>query len=138
MRSRQSLTHSRISHRFMEPEAQLPCSQETCTDPVHITPSDLSKTDLNIIVPLMSRSSQWPLPFWISHQILYAFLLCPCVLCVFLISSHPPPSGQPEDIWRRIQITKLRIMQSLQPSSVQIFSLAFCSQMPSVYLLLLM
>jgi hypothetical protein len=37
---------------------------------VHTIPSYLSKIHFNIVHPPMSRSSQWSLTFWFSHQTL--------------------------------------------------------------------
>jgi hypothetical protein len=37
-------------------------------NPVHNNPPYLSKIQFNIILPPMSRSSEWSLTFWLSHQ----------------------------------------------------------------------
>jgi hypothetical protein len=37
-------------------------------NPIDTIPSYLSKIHLNIVNPPMSRSSQWSLSFWLSHQ----------------------------------------------------------------------
>jgi hypothetical protein len=56
----------------MEPEALLPCSQDPYLlgqiEPVHTTPSYLSKIHLNIIHLPTSWSSWWCISFWLSHQ----------------------------------------------------------------------
>jgi hypothetical protein len=63
LKSRQSLSHSRISQHFMEPEGSLPCSQEPSNglypsyiNPAHTTPSYLSKIHFKIILPPTSLS----------------------------------------------------------------------------------
>jgi hypothetical protein len=67
----------------MEPEGLISCSPERSTGPypepyqsntLHAIPSYLSKIHINIVLPPTSRSSQWSLFFWLSHQYLYAFL----------------------------------------------------------------
>jgi hypothetical protein len=58
--------------------------------------------------------------------------------CYMTRPSHPPWLDYSDYTWRRVQITKLLAMQffsilpSPHPSSVQISSLASCSQTPSV------
>jgi hypothetical protein len=63
--------------------------------------------------------------------------------CYMARPSHPPRLDYSNYTWRRVQITKLLVVQfsllpSPYPSSVQISSSAPCSQTPSVYVRLLM
>jgi hypothetical protein len=48
--------------------------------PVHIFPPSFLKTHSNITLPSTHRSSEWAVPFWFPDQILYAFLISPCLL----------------------------------------------------------
>jgi hypothetical protein len=82
-------------------------------NPIHTIPSYLSKIHLNIVYPSTSRSSQWSLTSWLSHQY---------PLCIPLFShssympcpSHPPWLDHSNYTWRRVQPMKLLIMQLLQ------------------------
>jgi hypothetical protein len=94
-RSRHSLSHSRISQHFMEPEGSLPCSEEPSFSPCH-EPNEsdpyrpiLSEIHFNVILPPTSRHSYWSLSFWISHQ----HPICIPLLrhsCHMPCPSHPP------------------------------------------------
>jgi hypothetical protein len=61
LRIRQSLSYSKMSQHFMEPEGSLPCSQEPSTapypEPDQSSPSYFSKSHFNIILPRTSMSS---------------------------------------------------------------------------------
>jgi len=60
---------------FMEPRGSLPCSQKPTTNPILSQPNPVHPIDpylltvhLNVILPLMLRSSQWSLPFGVPNQ----------------------------------------------------------------------
>jgi hypothetical protein len=55
--------------------------------------------------------------------------------CYLTCPSHPLCFDHPSNIWWRIQVIKLLIMQSSPATSslIQIFSSAPCSQTPSTY-----
>jgi hypothetical protein len=61
------------SKHFMEPEGSLPCSQEPSNvpypQPDHSSPyHPVLPLCFNTILPPTSRSFQWSLSFWLSHQ----------------------------------------------------------------------
>jgi hypothetical protein len=75
-------------------------------NPIHTTPSYLSKIHFNIIHPHMSWSSQWSLSFWLSHHYPTFIRLLPhssCLPC----SSHPPSLDHSNHIWWRVQVMRL-------------------------------
>jgi hypothetical protein len=78
-------------------------------NPVHTTPSYLSKMRLNITLTPMSRSSQWSLSFWISHQYPICSRLRPHACCM-PCPSHPPSLGHSNYTWRRVQVMKVLIV----------------------------
>jgi hypothetical protein len=77
-------------------------------NPAHIIPSYLSKIQLNIILPPMSRSYKWSLSFWLSHQNLTCILLLPHA-CYMPCPSHASWLDHSNYTWRRVQVTKLLI-----------------------------
>jgi len=79
-------------------------------NPIHTYPSYFLKICSNI-VPFKSMSSQWPLPFRISNQIILCisrFSLAFCMPCQY----DPYWLDQPNKMWRRLQFMKLLILQS--------------------------
>jgi hypothetical protein len=120
LRSRQLCSYSRTSQHFMQPEGSLPCSLVPILsqiEPVHTTRSYLSKIHFIIVHPPTSWSSQWSLPFRLSHQY---------PMCIFLLpySCYIPCSSNPNSnyTWRRVQDMKLLIMQ-FSPTSCHFISL---------------
>jgi hypothetical protein len=100
----------------MEPGGSLPCSQEHFTgsfpephqsNPSHPIPSYLCKIHFNIVHLPSSWSSQWSLSFWLSNQYPICIPLLPHS-CYMPCPSHPPWL---DHSWRRVQVTKLHIMQ---------------------------
>jgi hypothetical protein len=88
-RSRQSLSHSRSSRHFMEPECSLSCSQEPAAglwpEPDESTPYPLfyiSKINFNIIISSASRSSCFLQVFFLGPDILLSTLRRKCTLTV--------------------------------------------------------
>jgi hypothetical protein len=71
-------------------------------------PPYLSKIHPNIVHPPTSWSSQWPLSFWLSHK--YPIPLLPHS-CYMPHLSNPSWFNHSNYIWRRVQVTKLLIMQ---------------------------
>jgi hypothetical protein len=117
LRSRQLCSYSRISQQFIKPKGSLPCSKGPSPvpilsqiNPVHTTPSCLSKIHSNIILPPTSRSSQWSLSFWLSHQNYICISLLP-QSCYMPCPSHPPWLDNSNYTWWTIQVMKLPIMQ---------------------------
>jgi hypothetical protein len=104
-RSRQLRSHSKTSQRFMEPESSLPRSQEPVTGPYPESNRSnpyhpiLSKINFNIVQPSMSRSSQWFLSSWISHQYPICIPLRPHS-CYMPCPSHPPWLDHSNHTWR--------------------------------------
>jgi hypothetical protein len=101
--SRQSLSHSRISQHFMEPDGSLPCSQGPSTGPCPkpdqsgpYHPILSVKIHLNIILPLTSGPSNWSLSFWLSRQHLSPVAAL-CWLWIFILCS----SGLTPRRWAR-------------------------------------
>jgi hypothetical protein len=90
-------------------------------NPVHITPSYLSKINFNIIHPPTFWSPKWSLSFWLSHQ--YPTCIPPLPLsCYMPCPSHPPWLDHCNYSWRRVQVMTLLIMQ-LSPTSSHFISL---------------
>jgi hypothetical protein len=94
LRSCQLFSYSRNSQQFMEPKGSLPCSQEPSngsypkphqSNPYH--PILSLKIHFNIAHPPTSRSSQWSLDFWLSHQYPICMPPPPIVLHTLPISS---------------------------------------------------
>jgi hypothetical protein len=62
-------------------------------DPIHTIPFFLCKIHFNIVHPPTSWSSRWSLSFWISHNILYAFIFyfihstCPAHLILLYLKT---------------------------------------------------
>jgi hypothetical protein len=105
-------SYSRTSQHFKEPEGSLRCSQEP-SPLVHI----LSQ------INLVHTTPSYILIFLFSGfltKILYAFFWCLCVLIT--CPSHPPWPDHSNYTWRRVQITKLLIMQ-FSPTSRHFISL---------------
>jgi hypothetical protein len=79
-------------------------------NPVHTILSYLSKIRFNIVHPPTSWSSQRSLSFWLFHR---------CPICIPLLQnscymprpSHPSRLDHSKYTWRRVQVTKLLIMQ---------------------------
>jgi hypothetical protein len=82
-------------------------------NPVHTTPSYLSKIHSNIILPPTSRSSYWSLSFWLSHQNPICIPLLP--MCA---TSHPPWLDNSNYTRRNVQVMKTLFMQ-FSPASYQ-------------------
>jgi hypothetical protein len=108
LRSCQSLSYSRISQHFMEPEGSLPYSQQSSTGP-YPEPDQSSpyhpyrfKIRFNIILPPKSIPSQLSLSFWLSHYDSTCIPLLPHACYI------PSPS-QSNYTWRRVKVTKLFI-----------------------------
>jgi hypothetical protein len=143
LRSRQLCSYSRNPQHFMKPESSIPCSQEPSTGPypeLHQSNpyhSIISKINFNTVHPPTSWSTQWSRSFWFVHQ----YPICIPLLhrsCYMPRSSIPFWLDDTNYTWRRVQVTKLLIMQFspnlllLHLSSVQIFPSTPCSQTPCV------
>jgi hypothetical protein len=82
----------------------------TQTNPVYIISFYLCKIYLNIILPSMSRSSEWSLSFRLSHQ---NPICTPLLLhtCYMPCQSHPHWLDHSNSTWRRVEATQLLSMQ---------------------------
>jgi hypothetical protein len=105
-------------------------------NPVYITPSYFSKIHLNIILPATSRSFSFLLAFppksYMHSSPHSCYMPCP---------SHPPRldhSYYTRRSYVAIRYAVLSNLLLLHPSAAHIFPSAPCSQIPSVYVLLLM
>jgi hypothetical protein len=80
------------------------------SNPIHTIPSYLSKIHFDIVHPPTSWSSQWSLSFWLSNQYSICTPLHP-YSCYMARPSHPSWLDYSHYTWRRVQVTKLLIMQ---------------------------
>jgi hypothetical protein len=120
----------------MEPQGSLPRSRGSATG-FHPEPdkSSLHPPNSNIILPSTLRSSKWFLPFRFSnHNIVCIYHLShPCYMSR---PSHTHWIDRPNNIWWRVQVMKLIIMQPSPASRhflrlrSQLFSSAPCSYIP--------
>jgi hypothetical protein len=120
----------------MEPEGSLPCSQKLATGPCP-EPAESSsphhpyipKFHLNVILPLMPRSSQWSLPFGPPNQNPVNTSPLPPASHMSR-PSHPPWFNHGNNIPLGIQAMKFIIMQ-FYPWSVflPIRCLSICSSL---------
>jgi hypothetical protein len=95
---------------FRVHKSPLPLPIQSQINPVHTIPSYLSKLHFNDIAPLTSRSSLWPLSFWLSHQNPTCIPFLPNA-CHMPYLSHAPWLDHSNYTWRRVQVMKLLIMQ---------------------------
>jgi hypothetical protein len=109
------LGHSIVSQHFMEPEGSITNSRVSTlsqTNPGHITPSHLSK------IHQLYYSSTYVLVFLVVTfplafpPIIYKRSSSPHT-CYMTRPSHPPRLDYSNYTWRRVQITKLLVMQFL-------------------------
>jgi hypothetical protein len=115
----------------MEPEGSLPYSQKlrmvpilSLMHPVNTFPPYFRKIHSNIILPTMSRSSEWYILFRFSNQ---HFV---CVSCYMSRPCHPPWFDHPNNIWWSVQVMMFFVMQS-SPASRHFLPLrSKCSQHP--------
>jgi hypothetical protein len=145
LRSGQFRSYSRISQHSTEPESSLPCSQKPSTgsylepdkpSPYH--PILFSKIHFNIILPLTSTflsgffPSGYPTKTWI-HSSSLSFVLhsLPILSLLTSLQSHLAKSTTYESPHYAV-FSSLLLFNS---SSVQIFSSAYDSETPSVYVL---
>jgi hypothetical protein len=110
----QLCSHSRTFQHFIEPEGSLLQSLSQ-TNPIHTTPFQLSKINLNIIHPPTSWSTQRSLSLWLSYQQPTYVPLLPHS-CYMSSPSHSPWLDHSNHTWGRLQMTKLLIMQFSPPS----------------------
>jgi hypothetical protein len=75
-------------------------------NPVHTTPSYLSKIYFNIVHPTTSWSSTWSLSFWLSHQYPICIPLRPHS-CYMPCPYHHPLLDHSNYTWRRVQAEPL-------------------------------
>jgi hypothetical protein len=80
-------------------------------NPIHTTPSYLSKIHFNIVHPPASWSSQWSLFFWLSHRYPICIPIRP-YSCYMPRQSHPSWLDHSNyTTWRNVQVMKLLIRQ---------------------------
>jgi hypothetical protein len=113
----------------MEPEYSFPCSHEFDTDAYPEPHQSNSHTTTSfpyiyftIILPYTSRSSERSLPFMLSNQIFYTYLvISPCVLNQTYRSSHPSSFDYPNNGLMCIMYKLLRLSVTLSPLGPTIF-----------------
>jgi hypothetical protein len=88
---------------------------------VHNFSPHFSTTNSNIILPSISKSSEWSLPFRFSDQS-FVYILHLSDACYMHRTSHSPWFDHYNNIWWSVQVMKLLTMQS-SPASWHFFPL---------------
>jgi hypothetical protein len=106
-------------------------------NPIHTISPYISKIHFNMFYPPTCWSSQWSLSFWLSHNILYAFLLFPiratCLTHLILLDLIVLIILGEDTSYEVPHYALFSNLLSTHLSSVQILSSAPCSQISSVY-----